>query len=105
MPSGKNDRYLAPCFGAILNPMNRTIVCHGCDERLTKAATAMRRHASEMHKAIELAKADSVTDELRKEYTDSLIATLHDAQSAWDAYRSHLIEHGLLPALHSRDVA
>lgn len=90
----------------MLAPMNRTIVCHGCDERLTATATAMRRHATVMHEAIELAKADAVTDELRKYFTEKLRATLNDAQSAWDAYRSHLIEHGLLPDLPStRDVA
>ena len=85
--------------------MQHTIVCHGCDERLTNASNAMRQHANVMHRAIELAKADALTDELRKDFTDSLIATFNDAQSAWDAYRSHLIEHGLLPALQSRDVA
>ncbi len=85
--------------------MNRTTICHGCDERISNAASAMRRHASEMHKAIELAKDESLTDELRKDYKDSLIATFNDAQSAWDAYREHLIEHGLLPVLRSRDVA
>ena len=85
--------------------MQHTIVCHGCDERLTNASNAMRHHANVMHMAIELAKGDSLTDERRKDFADSLIATFNDAQSAWDAYRSHLIEHGLLPALHSRDVA
>lgn len=85
--------------------MHRTIVCHGCDERLTATANAMRHHASVMHMAIEEAKAESVTDEKRKYYTDRLRVTLNDAQAAWDAYRLHLVEHGLLPAVRSWDVA
>lgn len=85
--------------------MKFTIVCQGCDERLTATSTAMRRHATVMHEAIELAQADFLTDEQRKNFTASLIATLNDAQSAWDAYRSHLIEHGLPTALRSRDVS
>ena len=59
------------------------------------------KHASVMHAAIELAKADSLTDKLRKDYTGSLWATLNDAQTTWDAYREHLAGHpawhGLLP--------
>ena len=74
-------------------------------KRLTAAATAMRRHATVMHEAIKDAKSESLTDELRKEYTDSLRVTLNDAQAAWDAYRSHLVEHGLLPAVRSWNVA
>lgn len=85
--------------------MQFTIVCHGCDERLTNASNAMRHHASVMHRAIELAKVDSLTEEQRKDFTDNLVATLNDAQTAWDAYRSHPIKHGLLPALHARDAA
>lgn len=82
--------------------MQTTIVCSGCDERLTDATTAMRRHETVMHEAIEDAKAGALTDELRKDYTEKLWATLNDAQAAWDAYRSHLTEHGFLPR---RDVA
>ena len=85
--------------------MQPTIVCHECDQRLTHASNAMRHHATVMHRAIKLAKADSLTGELRKEYTDSLRVTLNDAQAAWDDYRSHLVEHGLLPSVRSWDVA
>ena len=85
--------------------MHLTIVCHGCDERLTQASYAMRRHANMMRMAIEEAKAESLNDEKRKDYTEELWATLNEAQAAWDAYLSHLIEHGLLTAFRSRDVA
>jgi hypothetical protein len=61
----------------------------------------MRRSAS----AIQLAKT-GLTDEQRKGFKDRLVASFNEAQSAWDAYRSHLVEHGLLPPLPStRDVA
>lgn len=86
--------------------MLSTIVCNGCAERLTEASTAMRRHETLMHTAFERAKAGSLTEEQRKDFKDRLTATLNDAQLRWDAYRLHLIEHGLLPALPStRDVA
>lgn len=78
--------------------MQHTIVCNGCDERSTAAATAMRHHATVMHEAIEDAKAEALTDELRKDYTEKLWASFNDAQLAWDEYRSHLAEHGFLPA-------
>lgn len=82
--------------------MQPTIVCRVCDERLTEATIAIRRHETVMHDAIELAEDDSLTEELRKDLTDKLWATLEGAQAAWDAYRSHLAEHRLLP---SRDAA
>ena len=89
--------------------MQRTIVCNGCDERLAATAAAMRSHASVMHAAIEEAKAETLTDERRKDYTDALISSFNVAQTAWDAYREHLSGHpalrGLLPALRSRDAA
>ena len=80
------------------------IACNDCDQKLTAAATAVRRHANMLHLAIELAKADSLTEEQRNDFKEDFFATLNDAQLAWDAYRSHLAEHGLLPA-STRDVA
>jgi hypothetical protein len=50
-----------------------------------------------MHGAIELAKRRPPAEEERQEFTTMLVATFNDAQSAWDAYREHLAEHGLLP--------
>jgi hypothetical protein len=51
-----------------------------------------------MHTVITLAKSGSLTDEQRKDYATNLRATFDDAQSEWEAYREHLIEHGLIPA-------
>jgi len=85
--------------------MIRTLLCHICDERLTDVSNAIRRHASVTHTAIELAKSDA-TEEQWKVFKDSLAASFHEAHAAWDAYREHLIEHGLLRNLPSnRDVA
>lgn len=84
--------------------MALTIACDDCDQRLTAAATAVRRHANMLHLAIALAKADALTEEQRKDFREGFFATFNDAQAAWDAYRSHLAEHGLLPA-STRDVA
>jgi hypothetical protein len=47
-----------------------------------------------MHTAITLTKGGSPTDKDRQEYSANLSATFNDAQSAWDAYRNHFIEHG-----------
>ena len=38
------------------------------------------------------------TDELRREFEANLVTTFNDAQAAWDAYREHVVEHGLLPS-------
>ncbi len=73
-----------------------TIICHTCSELLTDASTALRRHASLMHTSIQLAKT-GLTDEQRKDFEDRLVTSFNDAQSAWDAYREHLVKHGLLP--------
>jgi hypothetical protein len=39
-----------------------------------------------------------MTEEQRQQFKCDLAATFGDAQSAWDAYRDHLIDHGLLPS-------
>ena len=85
--------------------MPRTLICHGCEERLTKAFNAMRLHANAMNTAIQLAR-NGPTEEQEKDFTILLVATFKDAQSAWHAYREHLVEHGLLPGVSSaQDVA
>jgi len=85
--------------------MIRTILCHSCDECLTEVSNAVRHHASVMHTAMEVAKGD-VTEEQWKAFKDSLANSFLGAQAAWDAYREHLVEHGLLRNPPSnRDVA
>ena len=85
-------------FWTILADMLATLLCDACEQRLARATSAIRRHESLMHTAITLDKSGSPTDELHQEYKTNLRATFDDAQSAWDAYREHLIEHGLIPA-------
>jgi len=58
----------------------------------------MRRHASEMNTAINLERSGA-TEEQKEDFRTSLLLSFNDAQSAWDSYREHLIQHGLLPSL------
>jgi hypothetical protein len=76
----------------------RGVICQGCEQRLTEASTAMRRHASHMNQAIEMARRGP-TEEEKKDIRATLVASFNDAQSAWDTYRDHITEHGLLPSL------
>jgi hypothetical protein len=57
----------------------------------------MRRHAAGVLEAVKLNERGAPTDEQRRNYKAILVASFNDAQSAWDSYREHLIEHGLLP--------
>ena len=77
--------------------MKQTRVCNECDERLIDASDAMRRHSSEMHTALDLARSEKLTDEQQRMFRATLTETLNQAQSAWDAYVKHLAEHGLVP--------
>ena len=36
-------------------------------------------------------------EEQVKEFRQVLVESFHEAQSAWDDYLDHLVEHGLLP--------
>lgn len=73
-------------------------VCPGCERRLTEASQAIRRHATDMSKAIQWVQNGGGSEEQRQAFKARLLASFNDGQSAWDAYREHLIEHGLLPA-------
>jgi hypothetical protein len=72
-------------------------LCPKCEQSLADATIAMRRHASQMTQAINLLRSGP-TEEQRQQFRSDLVATFNDAQSAWDAYRDHLIEHGWLPS-------
>jgi len=79
------------------------MVCRGCSRRLDEAANAMRAHANVMRQALDLSRDGSMVEELRQDLTTRLKSTrlkssFNDAQSAWDAYRQHMIEDGYLPA-------
>jgi len=73
-------------------------ICHECEQFLTTAANAMRGHAEAMRAAISFVQTGK-TEEQVDEYKIRLIESFNDAQSAWDAYRSHLREHGILPVI------
>jgi len=72
-------------------------VCPGCDERVLKAAAAIRHHATKTHRVLQLIQNGLVTEENKKDFKAKLWASFNAAQSAWGAYCEHLIEHGILP--------
>jgi len=80
------------------NSPSPTRICPACEQRLTQASNAMRRHATDMAEAIHLVRWGDPTEDQRQHFTTRLVASFNAAQSAWDTYREHLIEHGLLPA-------
>jgi len=71
--------------------------CLVCDERLAEVSKAMRRHESIMAQGALWLRMDEVTEERRQDFRARIIASFTEAQMAWDAYRDHLKEHGLLP--------
>jgi len=56
----------------------------------------MLRHSAEMQTAIEMRRRGKPSEKQRQEFVARLVASFDAAQSAWDAYREHLIKHGLL---------
>ena len=74
----------------------RIRICPECEHRMTAVANAMRRHGRHMLAAIELAKTD-LSEKERQETGVELRESFKEAQAAWDAYREHLIKHGILP--------
>ena len=72
-------------------------LCSGCELRLLEATMAIRHHESEMNSVMELARKGGLDEESKQCYKASLTSSFNDAQSAWDAYRDHLIGHGILP--------
>jgi hypothetical protein len=64
---------------------------------MTDAANAMRRHATQMLEAIQLAQTD-LSEEERLETGAKLAASFSEAEGAWNVYREHLIQHGILSA-------
>ena len=78
--------------------MPAIIVCHICEQRLTDASNAMRRHMTDMNRGLTNARI-GYSEEEQKDFRHQLYASFNAAQSAWDAYREHLVEHGLLPSM------
>ncbi len=73
-------------------------LCPSCEQLLATASDAMRRHAEDMHTANSSAHA-GLTESQVEQYKTRLIESFYDAQSAWDAYREHLKEHGIMPVI------
>ena len=71
-------------------------ICSRCEQRLREASIAMLRHGADMQTAINMRQRGKPTKEQRQEFVARLVASFNAAQSAWDAYREHLIKHGLL---------
>ena len=80
----------------MLVSMPPVLICPGCEQRLTEASNAMRRHASQMNQAIDRVRR-GLTEAQYDDFKGRLIVSFNEAQSAWNAYCRHLIEHGLLP--------
>jgi hypothetical protein len=78
--------------------MQSVRICPGCEQRLHNAADAIRHHAALMSRGVSFSRAEHPREELHQ-LKANLEATFNEAQAAWDAYRDHLIEHGILPPL------
>lgn len=76
-------------------------ICPGCEESLATASNAIRRHAEDMRAAISSVPAQ-LTEEQIDQYKIKLIESFNEAQSAWDAYRAHLRQHGIFPVIQPR---
>ncbi len=77
--------------------MLHTRICTQCEQLLNDVSNAMRRHAACMTGAITWARVYEVhAEEQRQEFSTELVASFDEAQSTWDSYREHLIEHGIL---------
>lgn len=78
--------------------MATTRLCPSCEQLLATASSAISRHAKEMHAAISLVHTIPTEPQV-DEYKTKLIESFYEAQSAWDAYRAHLREHGIMPVI------
>jgi hypothetical protein len=50
-----------------------------------------------MNAALDFLRSGKESNEVRGDLRTSLVDSFDEAQSAWNAYRDHLIQHGLLP--------
>src|ERR1700722_13860251 len=76
----------------MLAAMSPIRICPACEQCLSAASDAMRRHAEDMHSAISTVQT-GLTEQEIDQYKIKLIASFNDTQSMWDAYRAHLREH------------
>jgi hypothetical protein len=62
----------------------------------------MRRHEADMRRALQVGRIGELTEEQRQQFKVVLETSFNAAQSEWDAYRDHLIEHGVLTPASQR---
>jgi hypothetical protein len=79
----------------MLARMKPVRLCNGCGERLDDVSSAMRRHASDLSRALDKTAAAKLTEERLDALRTDLFAPFNRAQAAWNVYRDHLIEHGV----------
>ena len=71
-------------------------VCPECEQRLLEATIAIRRHESDLNDVRQCVLDDDLTGQTKRVLRIDLPASFNDTQAAWDAYREHVIEHGIL---------
>jgi hypothetical protein len=100
--SGDIYQTILPWSDAEEEHMLHTIVCLGCEQVLDQASNAVRRHANLMNTAFDCVRKGKAAEEQVSDFRGRLVESFNEAQWAWDTYREHLAEHGLLPpARHS----
>jgi hypothetical protein len=75
-----------------------TKICAECERFLYHAVVAMREHETEFKSAVDFNKSGSMIERDRGYLALRLADSFNAAQASWDAYREHLIGHGLLTA-------
>jgi hypothetical protein len=76
--------------------MIKLTICAECGRLLTDAAELIRRHEADLTLGLRLNAQSYLTEETRQQLAPGVVGSFNAAQAAWDAYREHLIEHGLL---------
>jgi hypothetical protein len=60
----------------------------------------MRRHAKDMDAAMSFVQ-NGLSEEQMYWHKAKLVESFNQAQSAWEAYRAHLQQHGILPGVQT----
>jgi len=76
--------------------MLHTKICSECERLLYNAVVAMREHEKDFKSAVDFNVSGGMTEEDRQSLGPRLADSFTTAQAWWDAYREHLIGHGLL---------
>jgi hypothetical protein len=76
--------------------MLKTKICGECKDRLEDAFSSIHLHRKALESAIDDNLSGKMTEEDRQYLAPELAQSFDEAQAAWDAYRDHLVGHGLL---------